>query len=135
MEHYQMIENVFHINILMQMIMSLSSICSYCINILFQEEGAATYSAHLLGAIFQLWLYCWPIDRLWIEATEVAHAAYDFPWYDWPQRDQNLISIIIARSQRSAKFTAGKFVPVTLETFVSVLSTAMSFFTVLRQAI
>nr|QNL14989.1 olfactory receptor 45 [Aulacocentrum confusum] len=135
MEQYQITEDVFHFNILMQMIMSLGLICGYSVNILFQEEELAKYVMHLLAAVLQLWMYCWPVHMLWNEATKVANAAYDFPWYDWSKYHQSIVAIIITRSQRSAKFTAGKFVPVTLETFVSVLSTAMSFFTVLRQAI
>ncbi|KAK0086049.1 hypothetical protein PV325_003986 [Microctonus aethiopoides] len=52
-------------------------------------------------------------------------------WYKMPLHTQKLAILVILRSQTPCKLTAGKIVPLSMETFVSIIKTAVSYFTVL----
>nr|QNL14977.1 olfactory receptor 33 [Aulacocentrum confusum] len=135
LEHYHATENVFHFHMLIQMISSLALICCYSISVLYIKGEEVKNLMHLTGAVIELWMHCWPSHSLWEKATALSDAAYALDWYNWSWYDQKLILFIMTRSQLSRKFTAANFAAITMETFISILSTAMSFFTVLRQMI
>lgn len=56
------------------------------------------------------------------KSNEIAVAAYEIPWYQYPLCEKNAIMFMLARSQRSADLTAGKYVVLSLQNFTSVSS-------------
>ncbi|XP_057340617.1 odorant receptor 13a-like isoform X2 [Microplitis mediator] len=135
LEYAHLIEGVFSLVILIQMLLSITTICIFGFNLLFQDAEKMKYAIHLFGAVVQLLFFCWPAQDLQNETIAVADAVYDLPWMDWSKKDRQIIEIIIARSQNFAKITVGKFSVISIETFSSTLSTAVSFFSVLRHVV
>nr|QHN69101.1 odorant receptor 15 [Sirex noctilio] len=90
------------------------------------------YSSYLLMALFQLLLFCWPGDNLIVQSSMVSKTAYSVNWYEASILIKAEILFIILRSQKPSCITAGKFYVMCLENFSTVLSTSLSYFTVLR---
>ncbi|XP_015520192.2 odorant receptor 43a-like [Neodiprion lecontei] len=84
------------------------------------------FSGPLIVSIIGLYFSCWPADNLSFESAKVAHAVYGVPWYSFSPIEKSLVAIMLVRSQRSVKLTAGKFVALSLETFSSILSSGIS---------
>ncbi|XP_046750312.1 putative odorant receptor 92a [Diprion similis] len=85
-----------------------------------------------LWAIGQLAISCWPAECLITESTMVAESIYAIPWYRCSIRTRNMVLFMMARSQRPARLTAGKFVTYSLGTLASIISSAVSIFMLLR---
>ncbi|CAD1468160.1 unnamed protein product, partial [Heterotrigona itama] len=49
----------------------------------------------------------------------ISRAAYSLPWYQYPCSLRNPTNLLIIRSQRPVRLTAGKFAVLSLETFAS----------------
>ncbi|XP_014481876.1 PREDICTED: putative odorant receptor 85d [Dinoponera quadriceps] len=90
------------------------------------------YTTQVLIAAIQLFLSNWPADVLLTESNAVAKAAYFTSWYRSPYRLKKSLHIITMRSQKAEQLTAGYFVPLSLQTFASMVSSAASFFTMMR---
>ncbi|XP_077272939.1 odorant receptor 13a-like [Temnothorax americanus] len=90
------------------------------------------YVSYLIMALFQLLLFCMPGDALIYESSMVYKTVYAIAWYKLPILLKTEIHLLILRSQKPSKITAGKFYVMHLENFNAVLSTAASYFMLLR---
>ncbi|XP_011707396.1 PREDICTED: odorant receptor 49b-like [Wasmannia auropunctata] len=90
------------------------------------------YTTQLLIAMVQLFLSNWAANVLITESQDVARAIYLTPWYRFPYQLKRSLNIITMRSQRPAQLTAGHIIPLSLQTFASMVSSAASFFTMIR---
>ncbi|XP_050462770.1 odorant receptor 49b-like [Cataglyphis hispanica] len=90
------------------------------------------YTSQLSIAIIQLFLCNWPADVLLTESQDVAKATYFTSWYRFPYQLKRSLNIIMMRAQKPAQLTAGYIVPLSLPTFASMVSSAASFFTMIR---
>lgn len=70
----------------------------------------------LLLSTFQDNLFLSPL----FQSEAISHAAYSIPWYQYPCSLRNPTNLLMIRSQRPVRLTAGKFVALSLETFASV---------------
>ncbi|XP_012283518.1 odorant receptor 13a-like [Orussus abietinus] len=133
-------ENVFSMVILGQMLMSSLLICvtGYAV-----MSGIATivktclYAAHLMGDCTQLLLITISCNDLMTESSNVSDAIYRSNWYLVPNDSfgkfvRKNVQIIMIRSQKCCYLSAGGFVAVSLQTFTKVMSTAGSYFALLR---
>ncbi|NP_001177714.1 odorant receptor 300 [Nasonia vitripennis] len=68
-------------------------------------------------------------------SSQVGFEAYNLRWYDWIEDDKSLVTFLITRSQKPMLITAGRFTSISLETFSAVLSSAFSFFSILRKTL
>ncbi|XP_017889358.1 odorant receptor 49b-like isoform X2 [Ceratina calcarata] len=90
------------------------------------------YVTQLAISVIQLFLCNWPPDVLLAKSEAIGRAAYSTPWYRYPGQLLRPTCILMIRGQRPVRLTAGKFVGLSLETFASMISTAASFFTMVR---
>ncbi|KAF3054639.1 Odorant receptor 076 [Nylanderia fulva] len=90
------------------------------------------YTTQLSIAIIQLFLCNWPADVLLTESQDIAKAVYFTPWYRFPYQLKRSLNIITMRTQKPAQLTAGHIIPLSLQTFASMVSSAASFFTMIR---
>ncbi|XP_058796381.1 odorant receptor Or2-like isoform X2 [Phymastichus coffea] len=86
----------------------------------------------LLASLSALFICQWAADHLIQESTAISTAAYSvsLPWMG--RRMGKLLVLVIARSQRPVQMTAAGVVHLSIENFGSMLTSAVSFFTVLR---
>nr|AID59301.1 odorant receptor 1 [Macrocentrus cingulum] len=128
LEYSRDIEDVFSCVYLIQTVLSISVICGFSFTLLLLgKDEYIKYIVLIIGAMAQLWIYCWPPHMLIVETTLVAEAAYNLKWETWSKEQRKIVEIIIFRSQIPAKLTAGKFNTISIDTFSSICSTAMSF--------
>nr|AXM05155.1 odorant receptor [Campoletis chlorideae] len=91
------------------------------------------------GAVIMLYLFCWACHDIALESTAIAEAAYRASWYDlpyhnrWGKAFRMASQFITVRARKPCILTVGKFTPMTLETFTSIFSTSLSYFSILRQ--
>ncbi|XP_043512093.1 odorant receptor Or2-like [Frieseomelitta varia] len=94
---------------------------------------------HITGSLSQLLLFTYSCDALIEESTNVGTAIYSGPWIHLPMDRvgkmlRKDLRMMIMRSRKPCCLTASGFFPVSLETYTKVLSTAMSYFTLMRQS-
>ncbi|KAF7382912.1 hypothetical protein HZH66_013314 [Vespula vulgaris] len=92
---------------------------NYVYGSLQDDPDKYKYTTQVLIAVIQLFLCNWPPDVLLFETAAVANAAYSMPWYMYSTELKRSMHIIIMRSQRAVRLTAGKFTYLSLETFAS----------------
>ncbi|GLH00945.1 Odorant receptor 13a [Gryllus bimaculatus] len=92
-----------------------------------------TMGALLVSAVFELGIFCFFGNRVMDDSRGVGQAAYNSEWYHASPATKRSISIIMLRSVRPAKLTFGKFAPLSLETYGSILQISYTYFTVLNR--
>ncbi|KAF7998405.1 hypothetical protein HCN44_009803 [Aphidius gifuensis] len=112
----QRIENIFSPMMLVQVIASSIIICLVGFQVNSVCDGLAEYLSYLLMALFQLLIFCWPGDEL-INKNNV----------------KKKIRFMVFRGQKPCFLSAGKFSYLNLEYFSTILSTSVSYFTLLRK--
>lgn len=80
--------------------------------------------------LFQLLIFCWNGNQVLEESLEIAFAAYDADWILCETEIQKALILIIQRSQRPLRISAGKFAYLTLETYMSVCRIINEYFIV-----
>ncbi|XP_063983427.1 uncharacterized protein LOC135165757 [Diachasmimorpha longicaudata] len=80
----------------------------------------ASYTSYLM---FLTFLYCWASETLSTKSAGIHNAAYNCDWINLPHNKALSLCMISLRSQRPLGVTAGKFLPVTLNTYAKLLKT------------
>ncbi|XP_011302146.1 odorant receptor 22c-like [Fopius arisanus] len=97
------------------------------------------FVAFTLGCLTQLLSFSFTCNNVSVSSVDLSDGPYNSVWYT-----KNYLSkgrsqtkdfiIVIMRSQRPCYFTGAGFFPVTLDTLKSVLTTAFSYLTLIRQS-
>ncbi|KAK2584511.1 hypothetical protein KPH14_006882 [Odynerus spinipes] len=86
------------------------------------------------SVVIQLFWECWQAQLLLDYSNVPYECAIESEWYNTSTRCKKILVLIMVRSLRPCKITAGKMITLSIETFSSVLRTSMSYFTVLQSA-
>ncbi|XP_015610248.1 odorant receptor Or2 isoform X2 [Cephus cinctus] len=132
LEYCYTLEAVVSISNLISVLTCMCAISFCAVNIVRGGADLLKFLGLFMVFIMQMLFVCWPADYLSSESTNIAFAFYNCSWYNYEKSIGSSIQIAIARSQNPVALTAGKFVIMSLETFTSILSSAMSFFAVLK---
>ncbi|CAL7937532.1 unnamed protein product [Xylocopa violacea] len=141
-EYCKSLENIFTLIILGHVLFLAMIICLVGYQLFLIDTPPSrnvSLVLNLAGTICQLFMFTYSCNGLIYQSLNVSRAAFSGPWASLPMDKtgktirQNVI-IVIMRSNRSCCLTASGFFPVSLETYTGVLSTAMSYFTLLRQS-
>lgn len=62
------------------------------------------------------------------QSVDISRATYSMPWYGYSYNLQKITNILMVRSQKAVRLTAGKFIGLSLETFASVFHSLFFFF-------
>ncbi|XP_011302145.1 odorant receptor Or2-like [Fopius arisanus] len=97
------------------------------------------YGIYVTGCLSQLFCFTFTCDELSLGSVSVSDGPYNSGWYggNWSEKGRSLtkdLSIMIMRAQRPCRLTAGGFFNVTLNILKSVLTTAFSYLTLIRQS-
>ncbi|XP_054008568.1 odorant receptor 13a-like [Hylaeus anthracinus] len=134
------LEEVFAVVVLGQVVLFSLLMCLDGYLILLGELSEARrliFVIHIAGCMCQLLMFTYSCDCLIRESTRVASAVYTGPWLRLPMNEggrmlRKDMLFVIMRSRVSCCLTANGFFVVSLETYTKVLSTAISYFTLLR---
>ncbi|XP_043512090.1 uncharacterized protein LOC122529743 [Frieseomelitta varia] len=91
----------------------------------------------LIGSMALLFMFTYGCDGVIEHSDEVAEGAYSALWTIMPMNKsgrmlRNDLIMVIERSRRVCCLTANGFFPISLKTYTKIMSTAMSYFTLLR---
>ncbi|XP_063243676.1 odorant receptor Or2-like isoform X1 [Bacillus rossius redtenbacheri] len=95
-----------------------------------QMTSAGSY---LMGMVFRLGVYCYYGSEITSESLKVGEALYFSDWLGAPMAFKQHCVLVIARSHRPVRFTAGKFGTLSLDTYSKIINTAYSYFMLLRK--
>ncbi|XP_011640361.2 odorant receptor 13a-like [Pogonomyrmex barbatus] len=119
-------ETIFSPMLFLQTLASSLIICLVGLQIASTNITASTisksikYISYLIMALFQLLLFCIPGDALIYESSMIYKSVYTITWYKLPVLFKTEICLLMLRSQKPSKITAGKFYIMHLENFNAV---------------
>ncbi|XP_066581975.1 odorant receptor 10-like [Prorops nasuta] len=137
------VEKIFNFLSMGQVLVISFVICMVGFQI-FLAEGPPTrrviFIVHIMATTFQLFTFTSTCHGVMETSNDIVRAAFFSGWYNLPMNKAGRmlrrdILMIIMRAKRPCVLTAGRFFPVTLATFTKVISTAMSYFTLMRQSL
>ncbi|CAK9807382.1 Odorant receptor 13a [Anthophora quadrimaculata] len=126
------IERIMNVIFLTQLLGSTYNISLVGFKLIGDNRNKYMHTSQLLIIVIQLFLCNWPADLLSSKSESIGRAAYTIPWHWYPRCLRKPTNMLMVRGQKPVRLTAGKFVGLSLETFASMISTALSFFTVIR---
>ncbi|XP_025155332.1 uncharacterized protein LOC105189252 [Harpegnathos saltator] len=145
-QHYTLIQylhnmqHVFAIILLGQLLLSSVVICFGGFQFLATDVAIrkCIFAFHFVGGLIQLLIYTWTCNDIIVQSAAISDAAYNSKWYLLPGSGPGMalrkgLIMIMIRARRPCTLTAGHFAVMSLDTFTGILSTAMSYFTLLRQ--
>ncbi|NP_001310777.1 Odorant receptor 64 [Cephus cinctus] len=131
------LENIFSPIIFLTIIMTSTIMCA-CI---FQFEKTLScgvyleiikYVTHMMSLFVEILIYCGFSNVLSDQTELLYHAAYNSEWTDRSKKYKSIIYFLILRSQKPFQCTAYHFFPVGLVQITTILTTAVSYFTLLK---
>ncbi|KAJ8721822.1 hypothetical protein PYW08_004224 [Mythimna loreyi] len=134
----RMIQQFFSFPILAQFTVSVVIICVTAYQLAMEVSNgnwvrSFSMGCYLLGMALQVFLYCYQGNQLTEESSEIAGAAYEAPWYKCSLRVRRSLLIVMVRTRRAVRLTAGGFTTLSLACFTSIIKASYTFFTVLQQ--
>ncbi|RZF38597.1 hypothetical protein LSTR_LSTR010930 [Laodelphax striatellus] len=95
-----------------------------------------TAGGFLVVATLELFLVCIYSENLSTSSLAVYNAAYNVSWPDMKESSKKSLVLLMLRAQRPLQLNVkSNFVPLDLNTFIQVIQTCYSFFTVLRETL
>ncbi|XP_047509913.1 LOW QUALITY PROTEIN: odorant receptor 49b-like [Pieris napi] len=133
----ELVEDTYHANIFFQLSGSVGIICIIGLRIVMTEPSSVQFYSmlnYMLTILSQLFLYCWCGNELTSMSQNLREFLYLCPWYEQniPHFRRSLI-IAMERMKRPIIFKAGRYIPLSRPTFVSILRSSYSYFAVLNQ--
>ncbi|XP_017795356.1 PREDICTED: uncharacterized protein LOC108576806 [Habropoda laboriosa] len=139
-DYYEKLEHVYTKIILGQVLLFSVLICLFGYQILLANTSLARRSIFMFlicGAMVLLFMFTYSCNMVIEQSDNIAFAAYSALWTGMPMNKtgkklRHDLIMVIGRSRRVCCLTANGFFPVSLETYTTILSTAASYFTLLR---
>ncbi|XP_050508889.1 odorant receptor 67c-like [Diabrotica virgifera virgifera] len=124
-----------HFDLLLIVHVSLTSLIMgvLCFQMVFEENASdkLRYFLHLAGWVAVLFLTCYYGQLILTQSGLIGNAVYNSKWYNCPPALQKSVLLMILRSQRPLQLTAASISTLSLQTFLSIIKAAYSFFTLL----
>nr|XP_041630985.1 odorant receptor 13a [Drosophila kikkawai] len=132
----QRLEDFFNPILLVNLMISSILICMVGFQIITGRNmfigDYVKFIVYISSAISQLYVLCENGDALLKHSTLTANVLYGCQWEVTSKQIQNHLRFMILCSQQPVKITAYKFSTLSLQSFTAILSTSMSYFTLLR---
>ncbi|XP_037872108.2 olfactory receptor 46 isoform X1 [Bombyx mori] len=123
--------------LLVQLTVSIVIICTTAYQMAVNKSTDTiqklSMAGYLLGASFEVFLFCFQGQSLSNASEDIADAVYECPWYTLTQPLKRTLLIIMMRAQSPAILTAGGFVTLDITEYMAIMKASYSFFTVLQQ--
>nr|APC94240.1 odorant receptor 13 [Pyrrhalta maculicollis] len=120
-------------------IMCLLAFCTTLFMISIIEDRYSFQCLHLifyqLSIFIMLFIPCWFATQVNIKSEKIPLAAYSCAWTENPRSFKNDLIIFMNNSQKPIQFKAWNLVDLSLETYMAVIKTSFSYYTVLNSLI
>nr|QXE93230.1 odorant receptor 4 [Eucryptorrhynchus brandti] len=87
---------------------------------------------YMAAMFFQLFLYCWFGNEVNLKFQELPSYIWESNWFATDTSFKKSMIFTMMRTRRPIYFTAGKFFPLTLPTFMSIIKTSYSIFALIK---
>ncbi|XP_026750156.2 putative odorant receptor 92a [Galleria mellonella] len=127
------LEDIFNLPNLFTVLLGSIEICVLGFNLTMgswtQLPGCILF---LLSVLLQILMMSYFGENITRESNKVGEAIYLCKWYKMNKREKQNILIIMTRSHKPAKLTAYKFSTISYASFMKIISTSWSYFTILK---
>ncbi|CAG9853772.1 unnamed protein product [Phyllotreta striolata] len=133
-KYAQELESTYSFGIFIQFFVAsmVLSICMYNISKIKSIIEILYTASFLLPTILVIYYYCDQGSLIIDESTTIGDAIMKSPWYTYDEKTKHLLITFMERTKRPIKFTVGKLVDVSLETFVLIINRSYSLLAVLK---
>ncbi|EFN85518.1 Putative odorant receptor 22c [Harpegnathos saltator] len=133
----EILENNFSMIFLQQTLGTVFLLCLTTYHMFANSvNGASTnvvtfllYTSCVISTIFA---YCYIGECLIKESVRLRDTFYNTDWYNTSPSCGKILSICMIRPEKPLVLTAGKFYPLSLNTFTSIVKTSMAYLSILR---
>nr|UQK85193.1 odorant receptor 3 [Hylobius abietis] len=91
-----------------------------------------TECVYMAAMFFQLFLYCWFGNEVTLKFQELPTYIWQSDWIATDSFFKKIMMFTMMRARRPVFFTAGKFSPLTLPTFMAIIKTSYSIFALIK---
>ncbi|KAK9884865.1 hypothetical protein WA026_009087 [Henosepilachna vigintioctopunctata] len=119
-----------------QLSVSTVVICVSCFQVMILDPLSTNFLGMItfaLTMIFQIYTYCHYGNQLYHESASIGDAVYMSDWYSFDLKSKRMIIILMERSKKPLVFKAGYLLPLSVETFVSIMRKTYSLLAVLQK--
>ncbi|XP_013143920.1 PREDICTED: odorant receptor Or1-like [Papilio polytes] len=130
------LQTCFSEPIFAQFTVSLVIICVTAFQLVSQVGNLVrllSMGTYLLNMMYQVFIYCYQGNKLSEESVGVCGAAYAAPWHTYSTPLRRSLLVVMARSRRPARISAGGFTALSLASFMAIIKASYSLFTLLQQ--
>nr|WCC57568.1 odorant receptor 46 [Papilio memnon] len=132
----RLVEDAFHTFLFFQLIGSVGLICMSALRILVVDWRSLQFASivtYLSVMISQLFVSCWCGHELTATSEDLHTVLYKCAWYEQDIKFKRALYFVMMRMGRPMVLKAGHYVPLSRQTFVSILRMSYSYFAVLNQ--
>ncbi|XP_030372175.1 odorant receptor 67c [Scaptodrosophila lebanonensis] len=127
------VNNLFNFSLLLNFLTASMQICFIAFQVTESTlEVILIYCIFLLTSMVQVFLVCYYGDELISASLRVGDAAYNQKWFQCNKTYCKMLKVLIMRSQKPASIRPPTFPPISLVTYMKVISMAYQFFALLR---
>nr|XP_023012678.1 odorant receptor 46a-like [Leptinotarsa decemlineata] len=129
-------ENIFKYVTLLQMLDSLlvMASCLFVASLITQSDpDFFAMAQYMLSVLTQLLMICYFGNEITEVSSTLSSSLYQNNWIDCSKRFKQCMIIMMCRMQKKLSMTIGKFSPLTLNTFLSVVKGSFSYCAVFQQ--
>ncbi|XP_058828413.1 odorant receptor 63a-like [Topomyia yanbarensis] len=136
MKFMESINEIFSPILVVQLFTSTSIICVIAFhtsaNASERDSQTLVMIFYLIAAFYQLFLFCWYGQRVQNESVELPNSVYECDWYKRSKKFQSTMHIMFLDVQKTVDISAFNLCVMSLETYLTIVRTAASYFTALQ---
>ncbi|XP_072938259.1 putative odorant receptor 92a [Epargyreus clarus] len=127
------LDNIFAVPNLLNVLVGSLEICALGFTLTMGEwtetPGVILF---LFSVLLQIFMMSFFGENIIKESSNVGKEAFLCKWYTMDQRSKKTILQLMQRSSRPQRLTAYKFSTISYESFIKIISTSWSYFTILK---
>ncbi|KAH8380342.1 hypothetical protein KR009_010105 [Drosophila setifemur] len=127
------VNDLYNFSLLLNFLTASMQICFIAFQVTESTvEVIIIYCIFLMTSMVQVFLVCYYGDSLIAASLKVGDAAYNQNWFQCNKTYCGLLKLLIMRSQKPASIRPPTFPPISLVTYMKVISMSYQFFALLR---
>ncbi|EDV96943.1 odorant receptor 67c [Drosophila grimshawi] len=129
----EQVNNMYSFSLLLNFLMASMQICFIAFQVTESTvEVILIYCIFLMTSMVQVFLVCYYGDALIAASLRVGDAAYNQNWFQCSKTYCIMLKMLILRSQKPAMIRPPTFPPISLVTYMKVISMSYQFFALLK---
>ncbi|XP_011262521.3 putative odorant receptor 85d [Camponotus floridanus] len=130
----EFLENTFSVTLITQMFIIIVAMSVTLLQMVMQVGNSiemVRYAASVIGQLIHIFCFSLQGQKLIDHSLQMQDKIYNCSWYKIPVKSQKLILNVMGRSVQPNILSAGRIYIFSLKSFMTVLQSAVSYFTVL----